>query len=87
MGVFLQHDPEEEGEKCFESRDEREAVLLACQCSSDTAVDWWFAAAHSPACLHLGKDMKWLQTVLFQPCPEILVASEVEVIILSRQLT
>lgn len=39
MGVFLQHDPEEEGEKCFESRDEREAVLLACQCSSDTAVD------------------------------------------------
>lgn len=51
------------------------------------------AAAGSHLCaqdlllLCLGKGTKWLQTALFQPCPEILLAGKMEVIILSRQLT
>ena len=39
MGVFLQHDPEEEGEECFETRDEREAILLDWHCKSNAPVD------------------------------------------------
>lgn len=38
MGAFLQHDPEKEGEKRFETRGEHEAVLLAWHCSSDVSV-------------------------------------------------